>query len=147
MSAAGQGSISVAQKSSGAGYTVHLLSNNAAVTTNATRFLGYFPNAPVTTATPLQILIARDGIIKLALVEMQSATAGSAENWSVFLRLNDTTDHLIQTLGVSTLRRSFLNASMNIKVNAGDFIVIKSITPAFAVVPGVTQVSGYIIIE
>ena len=76
-----------------------------------------------------------------------SGTAGTAENWSLYIRLNNTTDTLIATIGAATNARQFSNAALNISVVAGDYIEIKSVQPTWATNPLTTLYGGYLYVE
>jgi hypothetical protein len=67
-----------------------------------------------------------------------AASAGSAENSTFNIRVNDTTSVLVsntvQLTGASSLI-SFSNASMSTSLSAGDFISFEWITPAWGTPP------------
>lgn len=110
----------------------------------------YFSSKPVTPAiVALQnkIYIQKAGTIKIADIFTYAVTAGSNEAWSFYIRVNDTTDHLIQTLSVSANERNFLNTSLSIALAVGDFIEIKAVCPAWGTNPLAVTCGGYIYIE
>lgn len=131
----------------GSRYTIHLLASSSTYAAGSTRFFGYFVSIVTSVATTNEITILRGGTITGAMVELQAATAGSGEAWSMFVRLNDTTDFLIATVSSATNRRTWFNNAMSIRVTAGDRVVIKSIAPAFAVLPSAVLSSGYLIVD
>jgi len=88
-----------------------------------------------------RIFFAKAGAIRRADINWYESTAGTAENVSMYIRLNDTTDTLIQTLGAAG-NKTFTNAALNIAVAAGDFIELKIITPAWATNPLGVAVGG-----
>jgi hypothetical protein len=112
-----------------------------------TVYFGMLPKAPTTTANISKVYIPKTGAIKRAEIYCYSGTAGTNENWSLYIRLNNTTDTLIATLGVNTNERKFSNAALNIAVSAGDYIEIKSVQPTWATNPLTTIWGGYIYIE
>lgn len=112
-----------------------------------TVFFGMLPKAPVTAAGTSRIFIRRVGTIKIAEIYCFAGTAGSAENWSVFVRKNNTTDTLIATVAAATSQRVFSNAAIDIPVVAGDYIEIKVVNPTFATNPATAIWSGYLLIE
>jgi hypothetical protein len=129
-------------------YTVQAQSAVQVTTTDSqTMYWGAFPVAPSTTAARWRIYIPKDGIIRTAYVYSYAATAGSNENWSMYIRLNDTTDTLIQTLGANTNDRVWTNAALGIDVVAGDYIEIKEIQPAWGTNPADVTRTGVVYIE
>ena len=112
-----------------------------------TVYFGTLPKAPITTANVSKVYIPKSGTLKIAEIYCYSGTAGTAEAWSLYVRLNNTTDTLIQTLSVSASERRFTNNAMNIVVSAGDYIEIKGVQPTWATNPLTTIYGGYIYIE
>ena len=90
---------------------------------------------------------SKSGTIKIAEVYCYSGTAGTAEAWSLYVRLNNTTDTLIATLSVSASERVFSNAVLSIPVVAGNYFEIKSIQPTWATNPLTTIYGGYVYVE
>lgn len=110
-------------------------------------FLGFLPIAASTTAAQNKMYIRRAGIIRVAEVYYYSNTAGSNENISFYVRLNDTTDTLIQTDGVSANERKFTNSAINITVASGDFVEIKMVSPTWGTNPANGAIGGYLLVE
>jgi hypothetical protein len=94
-----------------------------------------------------KVHIRKAGTIKMANIYCYSGTAGTGEAWSLYIRKNNTTDYLIQTLSLATSERIFTNSSLSIAVIAGDYIEIKGIQPTWATNPLTTIYGGYIYIE
>ena len=65
----------------------------------------------------------------------------------MYVRKNDSTDTLIQTVSSATAERSWTNNSLSISVAAGDYVEIKGVNPTWATNPGGVAVSGYIYFE
>lgn len=75
-------------------------------------------------------------VIKAARIMLHaSITAGSNENWSMYIRVNDTTDTLIETTAASTNMRTWTNTGLSISLSAGDWFVIKIVNPTWATNP------------
>lgn len=129
------------------GYTLSVQALTSSPADGATIYFGNLPKAPVTTANISKVHIPRAGTIKVARIYCYSGTAGTAENWSGYIRLNNLTDTLIQTIGSATNERIFTNTSLSIAVVAGDYIEIKFINPTWATNPLTTIFGGYIYIE
>lgn len=110
----------------------------------ATIYFGKLPKAPVTAANTSKIYIRQSGSITAAELYCYSGTAGTAEAWSAYIRLNNTTDYLIATVAAATNERVFTNTSLNISVTAGDYFEIKMINPTWATNPLTTIFGGYV---
>jgi hypothetical protein len=129
------------------GYTLSVQALTSSPADAQTIYFGNLPKAPVTAAATSKVYIPRAGTIKRAEIYCYSGTAGTAEAWSGYIRLNNTTDTLIATLSVNTNERRFSNTALSIAVVAGDYIEIKFINPTWATNPLTTIFGGYIYIE
>lgn len=129
------------------GYTLHVQALTSSPADAATIYFGNLPKAPVTAAATSKVYIPRAGTIKRVEIYCYSGTAGTAENWSGYIRLNNLTDTLIQTVGAATNERRFTNASLNIAVVVGDYFEIKFINPTWSTNPLTTIFGGYVYIE
>jgi hypothetical protein len=143
------GSISSHSHAGGAGlgYTLSVQALTSSPADSQTVYFGNLPKAPTTSANISKIYIPKAGTIKHAEIYCYSGTAGTAEAWSLYIRLNNTSDTLIQTLSVSASERRFTNAALNIAVVAGNYIEIKGIQPLWATNPLTTIYGGFIYIE
>jgi len=126
-------------------YTVQALTSSP--TDSATIYFGNLPKAPTTTANISKVHIENSGVIRKANIYCYSGTAGTSENWSLYIRVNNTTDYLIETIGTATNERIFNNESLNIPVVAGDYFEIKAINPTWATNPATTIFGGNVVIE
>lgn len=129
------------------GYTINVQALTSSPADGATVYFGMLPKAPVSAAATSKVHIRKSGTITAANIYCYSGTAGTNESWSLYVRVNNTTDYLIQTLSVSTSERIFTNSSLSIAVSAGDYIEIKSVNPTWATNPLTTIFGGYIYIE
>lgn len=129
------------------GYTLYVQGLTSSPVDAQTVYFGQLPKAPITTAGVSRVYIRKAGTIKMANIFCYSGTAGTGESWSVYIRLNNTTDTLIKTLAVVTSERTFDNSSLNIAVSAGDYIEIKSVQPTWVTNPLTTIWGGYLYIE
>lgn len=129
------------------GYTINVQALTSSPADGATVYFGTMPKAPVTAAATSKIYIRKAGTIKIAEIYVYSGTAGSNENWSLYIRKNNSTDTLIATLGVSTNERVFSNTGLSIPVAVGDYIEIKGVQPTWGTNPLTTIYGGYIYIE
>ena len=130
-----------------AGYTLSVQALTSSPADGQTIYFGNLPKAPVTTPAISKVYIPRSGIIKRVEIYCYSGTAGTNESWSGYIRLNNTTDTLIQTRAVNTSERVFSNSSLNIAVVAGDYFEIKFINPTWATNPLTTIFGGYVYID
>lgn len=73
--------------------------------------------------------------IKSVIVYGDFGTAGSNEGWSMYVRLNATTDTLIESVSVSSTTRTWTNTSLAISIASGDYIMIKSVQPTWGTNP------------
>jgi hypothetical protein len=134
--------------SSGLGYAIYLQSPTQATLTDAqTVYWGNSPLAIGTTADITRVYIPKAGTIKACYIYAYAGTAGTAENWSMYIRKNNTTDTLVQTLALSNQKRVWSNTSLSIAVVAGDYIQIKEVEPTWATNPATVTRTGIIYIE
>ena len=129
------------------GYAVNVQALTSSPTDSQTIYLGMLPKAPTTTANISKVYIRAAGTIKRAEIYVYSGTAGSAEAWSFYIRKNNTTDTLIQTVSVSASERVFTNKALNIAMADGDYFEIKAVNPLWATNPLTTIIGGYVYIE
>lgn len=121
--------------------------NQATLTDGQTIFWGSKNLAHQTTADIHRIYIPKAGTIKVCYAHFHAATAGTLENWSLYIRKNNTTDTLVQTVGISNAHRLFSNTGLAIAVVAGDYIEMKEVHPTWATNPANVRRSAVIYIE
>jgi len=112
-------------------------------------YFGTMMVAPVATSTgQRRIRMEKTGTITNCCLTMFCSTAGTNEAWSLYIRLNNTTDTLVQTLSVNTQERVWVNSALSIAVTAGDFIEMKFVNPTWpATNPATCPMGGYIIVS
>lgn len=125
-------------------YSASLTSLAVTPTSGTTRFISNVAREPASVSGENNIYFAESGSITLAEIIMFSTIAGSAENISFSIRLNNTTDYLIQTVGTSATIRRFTNSAMSVPIVAGDYVEIKVVFPTWLTVPTAMLLSGYI---
>jgi hypothetical protein len=124
-------------------------SQNNALTAN----ILYFDNqdrSAVLTETGRELTIPITGIIKIATILCNAAGVyGSAEPFSLYIRINHTTDYLINTVALPDAKRHFNNYLLNIPVSQGDLLTMKLVPPVplWITHPQATTFSGNLIIE
>jgi len=132
-------------------YTIVLATAYVDYVDSTTYYYGQpFSQAQATTTATTKAFIPKKGIIRVCSICVYHATLCSNESLAYSIRLNDTTDYAIETKaltladGSSTL---FSNSNLNIAVNAGDFIQIKLVTPAWATNPTAVRETATVLIE
>jgi hypothetical protein len=128
-------------------YTISVQALTSSPVDAQTIYFGTLPKAPVTTAGISRVYIRKAGTIKIAEIYCYAGTAGTSEAWSLYIRLNNSTDTLIAKVGISANQRVFSNSALNIPVAEGDYIEIKAVNPTWATNPATTIFGGYIYIE
>lgn len=128
-------------------YAINVQALTSSPGDGATVYFGMLPKAPTTTANISKVYLRSAGTIKRAEIYCYSGTAGTNENWSLYIRKNGTTDTLIATVGANTNQRIFSNSNLNIAMADGDYFEIKSVQPTWATNPATTIYGGYIIVE
>jgi hypothetical protein len=63
------------------------------------------------------------------------------------IRVNNTTDYLIESLTLANSNRVWANDALNIPVVAGDYIEIKEVQPAWVTNPATVTRTGVLYIE
>lgn len=112
-----------------------------------TVYIGNATTKSVTAGTR-KTYIRRAGRLTVAEIYTYADTvAGSNENWSFYIRLNNTTDTLIATIGTTGPERIFSNTAMGIAVAAGDYIELKMVNPTWGTNPTGVQIYGYVLIQ
>ena len=129
------------------GYCINVQALVSGPVDGDTVYFGILPKAPVVTANISKIYIRKAGTIKIAEIYCYSGTAGTNEDWSLYIRKNNLTDTLIATISISANERIFSNVALNIVVAVGDYIEIKSVQPTWATNPETTIYGGYVYIE
>jgi hypothetical protein len=131
----------------GLGLAINVQALTSSPADGATVYFGMMPKAPTTTANISKVYIRKEGTIKIAEIYVYSGTAGTNEAWSLYVRVNNTTDYLIATLSVNTNERVFSNTSLSIPISAGNYIEIKGVQPSWSTNPATTIYGGYVYIE
>lgn len=126
------------------GYTLGFLSFNPADA--GTTYFAQHLATPASSASARRLYFRKAGTITHANVATFCGTAGTAENWTMNVRLNNTTNTLIETVAASATERVFDNSSLSIAVVAGDFIEIQSVQPTWVTNPLTCVAGGYVLV-
>jgi len=111
-------------------------------------YIGGRQVAPGTVVNMRKVITGIAGRIFGAEISTYAGTgAGSAENISLYIRLNNITDYLISTVGLAAAERNFQNFSLNIPIIATDFFEIKISCPAWVTNPTGVNYWGYVYFE
>jgi hypothetical protein len=130
------------------GYTIPIFAGSLTPADSKTYYYGNVLGlTPTETAGDRKMYIPQSGTIKSCYISTNATTAGSDEDWPIYIRLNNTTDYGIDTVSAATNLRQWINTGLNIAITAGDYIEIKTVTPAFATNPVTWVQGGYIYIE
>ena len=129
------------------GYAINVQALTSSPGDGATVYFGMLPKAPIASAGVSRVYIRKAGTIRIAEIYCYAGTAGTNENWSLYIRVNNTTDYLIATVGLNTNMRVFSNANLSIAMNAGDYFEIKSVQPTWATNPLTCIYGGYVYID
>jgi hypothetical protein len=130
------------------GYVLNAVAGSQTTFTDGqTLYWGSVPVAPGTTGAEKRLYFPKKGRITAAIAHLLVTTVGTAEDWSVYLRINNTTDYLIQTLALAQAFRLWAKYDFNIPVVAGDYCEIKEIQPTWATNPAVGTRAGVIYVS
>ena len=130
-------------------YCTHFAQNYVDATTY------YFTNHMASPATSLAVFRGWSIVLpyncKLtgaSFMNYAIGTIGTNEGMSLYVRVNDTTDYLVATVGLAQKDRLFENTSMNggsgITLSAGDYVTMKLVCPTWATNPLNCVMSGYL---
>ena len=129
------------------GMAINVLALTSSPADNGTVYFGMLPKAPVTAGARSKVYIRKAGTIKIAEIYSWAGTAGTNEDITLYVRLNDTTDYEIATVGAAAQERVYSNTALSIAVSPGDYFEIKVAYPSFATNPLTMIYGGYIYIE
>lgn len=135
----------IASAQSGFTYCINVQALTSSPADAQTIYYGMLPKAPTTTAAISRIYVRNATRINRAEIYTYSGTAGTNESWSLYIRVNNTTDYLVQTLAASTSERIFSNTNLNISLSANDYFEIKMINPTWVTNPLTFIAGGYVL--
>ena len=130
---------------------LHLMASGYSPLDSSTYYFGNFITVPQTYEPVARFYLPFDCTIKsIYLAAFMYTTAASAEDVSVYIRVNNSTDHLISTTWkwnvVNTDNLLFVSG-LAIALSAGDYITVKIVTPNFATNPATTYHKATIFYE
>lgn len=117
--------------------------------TTAYYFGGRFSTGPDNGLSPTlsAVQVTMTGTIVGASINSLCTTAGSNTNWTIEIRLNNTTNTTIATVGSATNRRVWANQSLSIAVTDSDFFTITTTTPTWPTNPANCYFWGTVSVE
>lgn len=128
--------------------TVGAVSSGAALADATIYYFGPTNLIPSTSATVRRVYVPKTGAIKRAVITAStSATAGSNENWTLDIGVDNSSYTSIATVASNSTMRVWQNASLNINVTAGSYIEIRSNAVTWATNPSAITFYGTIYIE
>lgn len=111
--------------------------------------VGYFSNHAndaLTTATNEFIYPFYNCEIIAADLSMVSyGTIGTGEDISIYIRVNNTTDYLIATVGNTNRAKRFVNTGLSITLTTSDYFACKIVCPTWATNPTLSRIAGNIL--
>ena len=128
-------------------YAINIGATSTTYVANNTYYFGIPTFAATSASAQRKILIPKTGTIKGGQIYIRTSVSTTAENWTLSIRLNNTTNTTFATVGATGLEKVFGTTSLNISVVAGDFIEIITTTPAWVTGPGSSFIYGTIIIQ
>ena len=107
-----------------------------------------WPIALTSTFADKRIYVPKAGTLRAVFVHINvSATLGSAEDVSHFIRINDTTDVTLTSMDYNAANVDAATTGLSTALAAGDYVVLKITTPAWATNPTNVRMDGYLYIE
>jgi hypothetical protein len=99
---------------------------------------GAIINTTTTTAGIKRLYIPKTGTIKVCYIYIHASTPGSAENSTLYIRLNNTTDTLVSSaVPMNNTSNVASNTGLSIAVVQGDYIEFKLVAATFATNPSI----------
>ena len=133
---------------SSAKYAIPVMAANIeAPTDGATFYFGGAAGSGGVLVSRSRMYVPIAGTITAAYVYGYAITAGSAQNWPLYITLNGTTDTTIATVAAATNGRLWSNAALSIPVVAGDYIEIKSVNPTWVTNPENVRFGGTVLVR
>jgi len=129
------------------GYGVSFGSPTYSTVGGVTLYYGNPAATVTTTAAIRRVYIPYSGTIKACVIYTRCSAASSSENWTMSIRLNNSSNTSVATVGNTSTDKLWTNYSLNISVNAGDYIEITSTTPSWTTTPGSVSFQGTIYIQ
>lgn len=130
-------------------YTLQVFASASSPADSQTYYFDSVPGSWLNTIDgQVKLYIPKSGhITKVYLYWVAVTVAGSNEQVSAYVRINEASDTLISQISDANAQKLFKNTALNIPVNEGDNIQIKVVTPVWVTNPTNVAFSGTIMIE
>jgi hypothetical protein len=112
-----------------------------------TRYIGGAPLAQQSTYANATYTAPVAGTITAATFTWVASAAGSSETISMYVRVNDTTDYLIASVGNSNGTKQFVNSALSVALAANDTFSIKLVNPTWVSNPSGVSIGGVLLFE
>lgn len=86
-------------------------------------------------------------ITKVRVYGDNNGNVGTAEAWDCYLRHNNTTEYLVESIEVASQQRTWVNTGLGVVVAEGDYIEMKHVNPTWATNPGGIQFHAVVWVE
>lgn len=131
------------------GYALFLGTGSTSPNDSTAYYFGALSSLAATVSSGVRrVYIPKTGTIKVAqFTWFGSSAAGSGENLTLEIRLNNTTNTTIATIGDTNAYKYFSNTGLSISVSQGDYIEITFTGPAWATNPTGVVIGGHVYIE
>lgn len=131
-----------------AGYPIFVQGLEIATPVNGNvHYFGQYPRVPDLAPSISRVYIPKNGTIKIADISAYMTGSGTNETWTLAIRLNNTTDTTIATVGSNGSLIRFTNTALSIAVTTADFFEIKATFPTWATPPTGMIFAGVVYVE
>lgn len=129
------------------GYALCVQCTPSNPTSSGTFYFGQGPKEMTVSALESRVYIPRTGVIVAAHLSSFAGIAATAGDVSLYIRVNNTSDTLIQTQGLASQTTIWSNTGLSINVTAGSYIEIKMTTPAWVTPPAEIAFGGHVFVR
>ena len=133
--------------SSRIGYALNIGALGSNYSASTTYYFGMPAIASTSTAAIRRIYIPYSGTIKACQLYARTTNATSTESWTISIRLKNTSNTSIGSVGNASQDKVWSNSSLSISVTEGDYIELITTTPAWSTLPSTTYFYGSIYIQ
>lgn len=129
------------------GYAITVGATSTTINASTTYYFGMSGTTSTSSAAIRRIYIPQSGTIKAAQLYVKTTNATSTDNWTISIRLNNSSNTTLATVGNNSTDKVFGTSSLSISVVAGDYIEFTTTTPAWVTAAGATYIYGSIFIQ
>jgi len=112
-----------------------------------TRYISGAPVAQQSTYANANYIAPVAGTITAATLTWVASSAGTSETISTYVRVNDTTDYLIASVGNTSGTKQFVNGALSVALAANDTFSIKLVYPTWVTNPSGVSIGGVLLFE